>query len=151
MSFVHYMISGMSHTIWVQLFYGSGEIRYGPEGVDLSLFKTVVRDLTKSWRKTLGGHNQLALQGIQERWRAMKTADDGSVQQKWTSVLGAYAVRRYWKLEALCQECMHNWCSCGFACLFFLDCCLSSLMVVPSPQSPTPSRYYSLRPDLIFV
>jgi hypothetical protein len=64
MSFVHYMISGMLQTVWVQSFYGSGEIRYGPEGVDLSLFKTVVRDLTMSWRKTLGGHNQLALHGI---------------------------------------------------------------------------------------
>jgi hypothetical protein len=42
------MISGMSQTVQVQLFYGSGEIRYGPEGVDLSLFKTVDRDLTRA-------------------------------------------------------------------------------------------------------
>jgi hypothetical protein len=40
------MISGMSQTVQVQLVYGSGEIRYGPQGVDLSLFKTVTRDLT---------------------------------------------------------------------------------------------------------
>jgi hypothetical protein len=42
------MISGMSQTVQIQLFYGSGEIRYGPEGVDLSLFKTVDRDLTRA-------------------------------------------------------------------------------------------------------
>jgi hypothetical protein len=42
------MISGMSETTRVQLFYGSEEIRYGPEGVDLSLFKTVTRDLTRA-------------------------------------------------------------------------------------------------------
>jgi hypothetical protein len=37
----------MSQTVHVQLFYGSGEIRYGPEGDDLSLFKTMTRDLTR--------------------------------------------------------------------------------------------------------
>jgi hypothetical protein len=42
------MISGMPQTVLVQLFYGSWEIRYGHEGVDLSLFKTVVRDLTRA-------------------------------------------------------------------------------------------------------
>jgi hypothetical protein len=44
-------------------------------------------------KKDLGGHNQLALQDIQERWRAMETVGDGFVQQKWIRVLGAYAVR----------------------------------------------------------
>jgi hypothetical protein len=42
------MISGVPQTVRVQLFYESGEIRYGPEGLDLSLFKTVVRDLTRA-------------------------------------------------------------------------------------------------------
>jgi hypothetical protein len=46
-------------------------------------------------KKDLGGHNQLALQGIQGRWRAMEIVGDGSVQQKWTIVLGANVVRRY--------------------------------------------------------
>jgi hypothetical protein len=48
------MISGMSQTVWVQLFYGSGEIRYGPEGVDLSPFKTVERDLTRAEERPWG-------------------------------------------------------------------------------------------------
>jgi hypothetical protein len=54
-----------------------------------------VAEILQEPKKDLGGHNQLALQGIQERWRAMENVGDGSVQHKWTSVLGAYAVRRY--------------------------------------------------------
>jgi hypothetical protein len=60
------MISGISQIVRVQLFYGSGEIRYGPEGVDLLLFK-IVAEILQEPKKDLGGHNQLALQGIQER------------------------------------------------------------------------------------
>jgi hypothetical protein len=48
------MVSGMSQTVRVQLFYGSGEIRYGPEGVDLSLFKTVTRDFTRADERPRG-------------------------------------------------------------------------------------------------
>jgi hypothetical protein len=66
------------------------------------------QEILQEPKKDLGGHNQLDVQGIQERWRAMETVYDGCVQQKSTGVLGAYALRRYWKLEALCQECMHN-------------------------------------------
>jgi hypothetical protein len=36
------------------LFYGFGEIRYGPQGVDLSLFKTVTRDLTRAEERLWG-------------------------------------------------------------------------------------------------
>jgi hypothetical protein len=62
------MISGMSQTARVKLFYGFRGIRYGLEGID-SLFKTVVRDLTRAEERPwgLGGHNQRALQGIQGR------------------------------------------------------------------------------------
>jgi hypothetical protein len=48
------MISEMSHTVRVQLFYGSGETRYGPQGVDPSLFKIVSRDLTRAEERPWG-------------------------------------------------------------------------------------------------
>jgi hypothetical protein len=44
----------MSQTVRVQLFYGYGEIRYGPEGVDLSLFKTMERDLKRAEERPWG-------------------------------------------------------------------------------------------------
>jgi hypothetical protein len=48
------MISGISQIVRVQLFYGSGEIRYGPEGVDLLLFK-IVAEILQEPKKDLGG------------------------------------------------------------------------------------------------
>jgi hypothetical protein len=48
------MISGMSQTVRAQLFYGYEEIKYGPEGVDLLLFKTVVRDLARAEERPWG-------------------------------------------------------------------------------------------------
>ena len=46
------IISGMSETVRVQLFYGPGEVRYGEEGVDLSLFSTVTRDVKKAAQRS---------------------------------------------------------------------------------------------------
>jgi hypothetical protein len=45
---LHCMISGMSETFHVQLFYGLGEVMYGPELVDLTMFSTIMRDVKKS-------------------------------------------------------------------------------------------------------
>jgi len=35
------MLAGMSDDLYFQVFYGSGEVRYGPEGVDLSEFSSI--------------------------------------------------------------------------------------------------------------
>lgn len=48
------MISGMSETVRVQLFYGSGEVRYGDEGVDLSEFSSIVKDVRKAAQRSWG-------------------------------------------------------------------------------------------------
>jgi hypothetical protein len=34
----------MLETVRVQLYFGLGEVRYDPEGVDFTMFSTVVRD-----------------------------------------------------------------------------------------------------------
>jgi hypothetical protein len=39
------MISGMLETVLVQLYFGPGEVWYGPEGVDLTMFRTIVRNV----------------------------------------------------------------------------------------------------------
>jgi hypothetical protein len=63
----------MSQTVRVQLFYGSREIRYGPEGVDLSFFKTVERSY-ESGRKTMGVITNLmykAFRKDEEQWKLL--------------------------------------------------------------------------------
>ena len=35
------MLAGMSDDLYFQVFYGSEEVRYGPEGVDLSEFSSI--------------------------------------------------------------------------------------------------------------
>ena len=37
------MLAGMSDDLYFQVFYGSGEVRYGPEGVDLSEFSSITK------------------------------------------------------------------------------------------------------------
>jgi hypothetical protein len=48
------MISGMSETVRVQLFYGPGEVMYGPKGVDLLLFSSVMKDVIKASERSGG-------------------------------------------------------------------------------------------------
>ena len=38
------MLAGMSDDLYFQVFYGSGEVRYGPEGVDLSEFSSIKKN-----------------------------------------------------------------------------------------------------------
>ena len=35
----------MSDDLYFQVFYGSGEVRYGPEGVDLSEFSSITKKI----------------------------------------------------------------------------------------------------------
>ena len=37
------ILAGMSDDLYFQVFYGSGEVRYGPEGVDLSEFSSITK------------------------------------------------------------------------------------------------------------
>ena len=37
------MLAGMSDDLYFQVFYGSREVRYGPEGVDLSEFSSITK------------------------------------------------------------------------------------------------------------
>jgi hypothetical protein len=54
------MLLGMSETLSFQLFYDSGEVRYGPEGVDLSEFSSITKQV-QSKRENLGVNKHLAL------------------------------------------------------------------------------------------
>ena len=49
------LLSDMSETVLVQLYYGYGEIRYGDEGVDLSSFNSVVKDVKRAVERTWEG------------------------------------------------------------------------------------------------
>jgi hypothetical protein len=48
------MILNMSETVRVQLFFEPREVRYGDEGVDLSLFSSVLRDIKKVGERSWG-------------------------------------------------------------------------------------------------
>ena len=56
------MLADMSDSLYFQVFYGSGEVRYGPEGVDLSEFPCFTKCVPRA-RENLGGHLQVALYG----------------------------------------------------------------------------------------
>jgi hypothetical protein len=49
------MLSNMSETICVHLYYGSREIIYGLDGVGLSNFNSVVKDVKRAVERTWNG------------------------------------------------------------------------------------------------
>ena len=46
------MLAGMSDDLYFQMFYGSGEIRYGLEGVDLTEFSSITKKLPRTREMT---------------------------------------------------------------------------------------------------
>jgi hypothetical protein len=42
----------MSDDLYFQVFYGSGEVRYGPEGVDLSEFSSITKKIPRAKERT---------------------------------------------------------------------------------------------------
>ena len=44
----------MSESLCFQVFYGLGEVRYGPQGVDLSEFKSITKVVPRSRERTWG-------------------------------------------------------------------------------------------------
>ena len=46
------MLAGMSDDLYFQVFYGSGEVRYGPEGVDLTEFSSIIKKLPRAREMT---------------------------------------------------------------------------------------------------
>jgi hypothetical protein len=53
-----YYESDMSETVTIKLYYGIGEIIYGPQGVDLSNYSSIEKNVRRAG--DLGGYNQLA-------------------------------------------------------------------------------------------
>ena len=45
----------MADKLIFQIYYGEGEIRYGPNGVDLSGFRHVMKGLSKANERTIVG------------------------------------------------------------------------------------------------
>ena len=46
------MFAGMSDDLYFQVFYGSGEVRYDPEGVDLTEFSSITKKLPRAREST---------------------------------------------------------------------------------------------------
>ena len=46
------ILAGMSDDLYFQVFYGSGEVRYGPEGVDLSEFSSITKKIPRARERT---------------------------------------------------------------------------------------------------
>ena len=46
------MLAGMSDDLYFQVFYDSGEVRYGPEGVDLLEFNSITKKVTQARERT---------------------------------------------------------------------------------------------------
>jgi len=55
------MLAGMPDDLYFQVCYGLGEVRYGPEGVDLTEFSSITKKITQSKRKDLDFNIQLAI------------------------------------------------------------------------------------------
>ena len=49
------MFPGMTDKLIFKIYYGEGEIRYGPNGVDLSGFRHVMKGLSKANERTIVG------------------------------------------------------------------------------------------------
>ena len=47
------MLAGISDDLYFQVFYGLREIRYGPEGVDLTEFISITKKLPRARERTL--------------------------------------------------------------------------------------------------
>ena len=58
------MSAGMSDKLYFQIFYGQGEICYGPNGVDLSGFKSVTKDIARASERTFRGVYNRLLRGF---------------------------------------------------------------------------------------
>jgi hypothetical protein len=86
------MISGVLETVQVQLFYGSKEVRYGMEGVDLSEFSSVVKEVKRADERSGGGHDQLAVQCNITRFGAIWVVGNDTIQQKYSTIVGAYDI-----------------------------------------------------------
>jgi hypothetical protein len=71
----------MSETATIKLYYGIGEIVYSPQGVDLSNYSSIEKNISRAG-KNLGGYNQLVGQGIFSRFRSPMHVSDGTNQQK---------------------------------------------------------------------
>ena len=46
------MLAGISDDLYFQVLYGSGEVRYGPEGVDLSEFSSITKKVPRARERT---------------------------------------------------------------------------------------------------
>jgi hypothetical protein len=78
----------MSESVTVKIYYGIGEIIYGPQGVDLSKFSSVEKNIPRAGERTWEVITNWR-QGIYSRFRAPLHVGEGTNQQKYTSVLGA--------------------------------------------------------------
>ena len=47
-------LAGMSKSLFFQVFYGTGQIRYGPEGVDLSDFRCATEEVPRARERSWG-------------------------------------------------------------------------------------------------
>jgi hypothetical protein len=54
----------MSESVTIKIYNGIGEIIYGPQGVDLSNYSSVEKNVPRAGERKLGGYNQLFDQGI---------------------------------------------------------------------------------------
>ena len=88
----------MSDDLYFQVFYGSGEVRYGPEGVDLSEFSSITKKVPRARERTwISISNWLF-----KTFGLNRDLCHRSGQSKGISVLGAIAASRDAKLEELC-------------------------------------------------
>ena len=46
------MLASISDDLYFQVFYGSGEVRYGSEGVDLSEFSSITKKIPRARERT---------------------------------------------------------------------------------------------------
>ena len=55
------LLTDMSDNLCFQVFYRSGEVRYGPEGVELSEFKSITKVVPRARERTWGVNMQLVI------------------------------------------------------------------------------------------
>jgi hypothetical protein len=81
----------MSESVTIKIYNGIGEIIYGPQGVDLSNYSSVKKNVPRAGERNWEAITNWLIKAFSSRFRAPMHFGDGTNQQKYTSVLGARA------------------------------------------------------------
>jgi hypothetical protein len=79
----------MSETVTIKIYYGIGEIIYGPQGVYLSNYSSIEKNVPRAAERTWEAITNGLVRAFSVDLEHQMHVGDGTNQQKYTSVLRA--------------------------------------------------------------